>query len=269
MPRIHPAAHVDSEAELADDVIVGPGAVIERGVRIGRGCQIGPHAVVHRGTTLNEEVYVSVGAVIGGVPQDLKFKGGASGVEIGPRTAIREYVTVHRCSTPGAVTRVGAECMLMATSHVAHDCTLGDRVVLANGANLGGHVTIGDAVFVSGHAQIHQFIRVGTLVMIGGGSKVIKDLPPYCVADGHPARLFGVNVTGLRRAGLGVEEIGQIKEAYRVLFASGVKLQDALATLDMLGSDGNSRGAELAVFVRKSERGIARPNRRGHEWPND
>ena len=269
MPRIHPAAHVDSEVELADDVIVGPGAVIERGVRIGRGCQIGPHAVVHCGTTLNEEVHVSVGAVIGGVPQDLKFEGGASGVEIGPRTAIREYVTVHRCSTPGAVTRVGAECMLMATSHVAHDCTLGDRVVLANGANLGGHVTIGDAVFVSGHAQIHQFIRVGTLVMIGGGSKVIKDLPPYCVADGHPARLFGVNVIGLRRAGLGVEEIGQIKEAYRVLFASGVKLQDALATLDMLSSDGNSRGAELAVFVRKSERGIARPNRGRHELPDD
>ena len=263
MATIHPGAHVDPAAALAADVVVGPGAVIEADVTIGPGCQIGPHAVLHAGTTLGAGVYVAVGAAIGGVPQDLKFQGGESGVSIGDRTVVREYVTVHRCVTPGAITRVGADCLLMVSSHVAHECVLGDRVMLANGAVLAGHVTIDDGAFLSGKAQIHQFVRVGTLVMVGGATKVMKDLPPYCVADGHPARLFGLNLVGLRRAKLDRDRIRGIKEAYRTLFAPGVKLEDALARLDALGANGNPAGAEYAAFVRASERGIARPPRRG------
>jgi len=263
MAEIHPGAFVDPDADLANDVIVGPGAVVEAGVAIGPGSRIGPHAVLHRGTTIAEQVSVAVGAVIGGAPQVLKFGGGESGVSIGPRTAVREYVTVHRCSEPGGLTRVGADCMLMATSHVAHECVLGDGVVLANGATLAGHVTLADRVFVSGHAQMHQFVRVGHLVMIGGGSKVLKDLPPYCVADGHPARLFGLNTVGLRRAGLDAERVQAIKEAYQTLFGAGASLEAALASLDRLGRNGNPVCAEFAAFVRASKRGIARPGRSG------
>ncbi|HJO37808.1 MAG: acyl-ACP--UDP-N-acetylglucosamine O-acyltransferase [Vicinamibacterales bacterium] len=263
MAQIHPGAFVDAGAKLADDVVVGPGAVIEAGVAVGARGRVGPHAVLHRGTTLADEVTVAVGAVIGGAPQDVKFSGGESGVTIGPQTVIREYATVHRCSEPGAVTRVGADCMLMATSHVAHECVLGDGVILANGATLAGHVTLADGVFVSGHAQIHQFVRAGPLVMIGGGSKVLKDLPPYCVADGHPARLFGLNSIGLRRAAFAPERVQAIKEAYRTLFGAGVQLEAALTSLDRLGRNGNPSAAEFAAFVRASERGIARPGRSG------
>lgn len=263
MPTVHPGAHVDPHAQLADDVVVGPGAVIEDGVTVGPGCQIGPHAVLHRGTTLGNDVYVAVGAAIGGQPQDLKFKGGESGVVIGDRTAVREYVTVHRCVEPGAVTRVGADCMLMATSHVAHECVLGDRVMLANGVVMAGHVRIDDGAFISGNVQIHQFTRLGRLAMIGGGSKVLRDVLPFCVADGHPARLCGVNLVGLRRVGFERTEIRVIQEAYRVLFTSKLKLHAALDKLDVLGRKGNEVSAELAAFVRGSERGIMRPDRKG------
>ena len=263
MATIHSGAHVDPAATLADDVVVGPGAVIEAGVTVGPGCEIGPHAVLHAGTTLGDQVRVAVGAAIGGLPQDLKFQGGESGVSIGDRTVVREYVTVHRCVEPGAVTRVGADCMLMVISHVAHECVLGDRVLLANGVVMAGHVTIGDGAFVSGNVQIHQFVRIGPLVMVGGGTKVLRDLPPYCVADGHPARLFGLNLNGLRRAKVARDRIRGIKEAYRTLFAPGVQLAEALARLDALGANGNRAGAEYAAFVRASARGVARPVRRG------
>ena len=255
MPTIHPSAHVDPTVDLPDDVIVGPGVVIEGRVCVGRGCQIGPHAVLQRGTTLGTDVYVAVGATIGGLPQDVKFKGGESGVVIGDRTAVREYVTVHRCVEPGAVTRVGADCMLMATSHVAHECVLGDRVMLANGVVMAGHVTIDDGAFISGNVQIHQFTRLGRLALIGGGSKVLRDVLPFCVADGHPARIHGLNLMGLRRAGFDREQIRSIKEAYRVIFTSRLKLNDALARLNELGTNGNAVSAELVAFVRGSERG--------------
>ena len=262
MPMIHSSAHVDPHAQLADDVVVGPGAVIEDGVTVGRGCQLGPHAVLHRGTTLGADVYVAVGAALGGLPQDLKFTGGDSGVFVGDRTKVREYVTVHRCVAPGAVTRVGADCLLMATSHVAHECILGDHVMLANGVVMAGHVTIGDGTFVSGNVQIHQFTRLGRLALIGGGSKVLRDVLPFCVADGHPARLFGVNLVGLRRAGFDSTQIRAIREVYRVLFTSKLKVHAALDRLDELESNGNAVSAELAAFVRGSERGLMRPDRR-------
>jgi UDP-N-acetylglucosamine acyltransferase len=259
MPSIHPSAHVSPRADLAEDVVVEPGAVIEEGVTIGAGSRVGHYAVLFPGTTVGKDVRIEVGAVLGGLPQDLKYKGGESGVSIGDRTVIREYVTVHRCVAPGAVTRVGTDCMLMATSHVAHECSVGDRVMVANGAILAGHVTVGDGAFVSGSVVVHQFAHVGKLVMVGGGSAVRQDLIPFSLADGHPARPMGLNRVGLRRAGFSPAEMRTLRSAYRILFRSGLGLEEALAELEALRGDGAEHVGDIVELVRSSERGIARP----------
>jgi len=258
MPTIDAAARVHPDAQLAADVVVEMGAMIEADVRVGAGSVIGPHALLYGGTTVGERVQVGAGAVLGGVPQDLKFGGGASGVRIGDGTVIREYVTVHRCVEPGGITVVGSECLLMATSHVAHECVLGDRVIVANGVMMAGHVVVGDGVFLSGNVVVHQFTSVGRLAMIGGGSAVRQDIVPFALADGHPARPKGLNVVGLRRAGLSDATVRALKHAYRSLFASGSRLPDRLAAVEA-EAGGCAEVAELAAFVRASERGVARP----------
>jgi UDP-N-acetylglucosamine acyltransferase len=259
MPEIHRSAHVSPRAELAEDVVVEPGAVIEEGVTIGGGSKVGYHAILLPGTTVGEEVRIEAGAVLGGLPQDLKYKGGESGVIIGDRTVIREYVTVHRCVEPGQFTRVGADCMLMATAHVAHECVVGDRVMVANGAILAGHVFVGDAAFVSGSVVVHQFARIGQLVMVGGASAVRQDLIPFCLADGHPARPVGLNRVGLRRAGFSAARLRTLHNAYRILFRSGLKLEEALMELGSIDGEGSDQVGEIVEHIRSSERGIARP----------
>ncbi len=262
MPTIHSSAHVSPGAVLAEDVIVGPGAVIEDGVTVGAGSRVGHHAVLLPGTAVGKQVTIEVGAVLGGVPQDLKYEGGESGVSIGDRTIVREYVTVHRCVEPGGVTRVGADCMLMATSHVAHECALGDRVVVANGVTLAGHVTVGDGAFISGSVLVHQFIQVGKLVMVGGASSVRQDLIPFCLADGHPARPMGLNRVGLQRAGFGTTQMHTLRAAYRILFRSGLSLKQALDRLEALTGDGAEHVSEIVALIQRSDRGIARPRQR-------
>jgi UDP-N-acetylglucosamine acyltransferase len=259
MPSIHPSAHVSPGAALAEDVIVDLGAVIEDGVTIGAGSRVGHYAVLLPGTTVGQRVRIEAGAVLGGVPQDLKYHGGESGVSIGDRTVIREYVTVHRCVEPGAVTRVGADCMLMATSHVAHECIVGDRVMVANGVTLAGHVTVGDGAFISGSVIVHQFTQVGKLVMVGGASAVRQDLIPFCLADGHPARPMGLNRVGLQRAGFGPEQMRTLRAAYRILFRSGLGLAEGLERLEALTGEGAGLVGEIVALIKRSERGIARP----------
>lgn len=261
MPTIHPSAHVSQGAALAEDVIVGPGAVIEDGVAIGAGSRVGHYAVLLPGTVVGENVRIEVGAVLGGVPQDLKYDGGESGVSVGDRTVIREYVTVHRCVAPGAVTRIGADCMLMATSHVAHECVVGDGVMVANGVTLAGHVTVGDGAFISGSVLVHQFTEIGKLVMVGGASSVRQDLIPFCLAEGHPARPMGLNRVGLRRAGLGPEQMHTLRAAYRTLFGSGLNLVEALDRLEELTGEDAGLVGEIIALIKRSERGIARPAR--------
>jgi len=256
MSRIHPGAHVDSEARLGEGVAVGPGAVIEAGVEVADGAHIAPHAVLYRGTRVGRDVHVGAGSVLGAMPQDFKFEGGESHVEVGDGSTLHQYVTVHRCVEPGAVTRVGAGCVLMVGSHVAHECVLGDRVILANGVMLGGHSVIGSGAFLSGNVVVHQFCQVGELVMVGGGSAVRQDMIPFSLADGHPARPVGLNRVGLRRAGVGNDRIRRLKRAYRTLFHSGLRLEEALARLAGAGGDEIGR---LVEFIRGSERGIARP----------
>jgi UDP-N-acetylglucosamine acyltransferase len=261
MADVDSAARVHPDAQLADDVSVHMGAMIEAGVTVGAGTVIGPHAVLYTGTTVGEQVQVHAGAVLGGVPQDLKFRGGESGVSVGDRSVVREYATVHRCVEPGQITVVGADCLLMATSHVAHECVLGDRVIVANGVMMAGHITVGDGVFLSGNVVLHQFTSIGRLAMIGGGSAVRQDIVPFALADGHPARPIGLNTVGLERAGISDDAVSDLKRAFRQLFGSGSTLEDRL---EAVAADGESSPevAELVAFVRGSERGVARPLRR-------
>jgi UDP-N-acetylglucosamine acyltransferase len=252
--NIHPSAVVSRDARIGRDVVIGPLAVIEGDVVLGEGCQIGAHAVIRRFTTLGANNRVHEGAVLGGEPQDLSFKGGDSRVVIGDRNVIRESVTIHRSATPGGATVVGSDCFLMAHAHVAHDDRIGDGVVMANNATLAGHVEVGERAFLSGGVVVHQFCRVGRLAMLGGNAKVVQDCLPFVITDGHPARARGLNVIGLRRAGLTTTQLRTLREAYRLLLRSGLSLQEALEKIAALA---DPLADELADFARTAKRGFA------------
>ncbi len=255
---LHPTAVIAPGARLAAGVRVGPYAVLEADVEIGAGCEIRAHAVVKSGTGLGPDNVVHEGAVLGGEPQDLAFAGGASRLLIGARNRIREGVTIHRASSPGGTTRVGSDCFLMANAHVAHDCRLGDRVILANNVALAGHVTIDDAAFLSGGVVVHQFCRIGRLALVGGNTKLVQDALPFVISDGDPGRARGLNVVGLRRAGVAVSQLRVLKQAYRVLLRSSRPL---LAALEELAALGDPLVDELVAFVRGSRRGFAHAGR--------
>ncbi len=231
-------------------------AVIEDGVEIGEGCSIGAYAVIKRHTRMGARNRVAEHAVIGGEPQDVKFKSDTvSGVVVGDDNIFREGVTIHRGSRPDAVTRVGSGCMLMVGAHVGHDCVVGSQVVLVNNAALAGEVTVGDRAFISAGVGVHQFCRVGRLAMIGGLAKVVQDALPFCITDGNPARARGLNLVGLRRAGFKAPEIAALKEAYRMLYQR-VPLKEAVAGMEKSSSDAVR---ELAEFIAQSKRGFAHP----------
>lgn len=253
--RIHPTALVSPKARLGLDVVVGPFAVVEDDVAIGDRTVLHPHVVVRRFTTLGCDNEVHEGAVLGGEPQDVSFKGADSFLRVGDANRIREGVTIHRSAKADGTTLVGSRCFLMACSHVAHDDVLGDDVILANNVALAGHVTIGDRAFLSGGVVVHQFCRIGRLAMVGGNSKIIKDCLPFVTTDGVPARARGLNVVGLRRAGFSASALRALKEAYRVLLRAGLSLATALNALDKI-DDPNAH--ELAAFVRDSRRGFHR-----------
>jgi UDP-N-acetylglucosamine acyltransferase len=232
MSRLHPTAIVDSRAELSGDVEIGPYSVIGAGVRIGKGSKVMSHAAVQGRTTIGEGNIVFPFATIGSAPQDLKYKGEPSELIIGNRNTIREYVSLNPGTTGGGmVTRVGDENLLMMYCHIAHDCSVGNRNVIANGATLGGHVTIEDFVIVGGLVGIHQFVRIGTGAILGAGSMVSKDVPPYCNATGDRARLRGLNVEGLKRRGVAKPVVDAIRKAYRIAFNSKLKTDLALETI--------------------------------------
>jgi len=259
MADIHPTAVVSPEAELGAGVVIGPHAVVEAGVTVGDGTRIMAGACVCTGTTLGRENEVHMHAVLGDIPQDTHFSGGETFLEIGDRNVIREMVTVHRGTEAGSATRVGSGCMLMACSHVAHNCFLGDDVILANGALLGGHAEVGDRAFISGNAVVHQFTRVGRLVMVAGCARATRDVPPFCLTEGEN-RLRNLNRVGLRRAGLGREAIAAIGRAYRELFL-GPDAPDVAARALLSRDDALSEAREMAEFVLASERGVCRPRR--------
>jgi UDP-N-acetylglucosamine acyltransferase len=227
--QVHPTAIVDDGAELGEGVVVGPFCIIGPGVRIGARTTLAGHVVVERDTTLGEDCRISWGAVLGTDPQDLKYAGEPTRLEVGDRTVLREYATLNRGTSAMGYTRVGSDCMLMSYVHVAHDCQLGDHVILSNAVNMAGHVSIGDWAIVGGMTPIHQFVRIGAHAFIGGQSRISKDIPPFVKAAGIPCELYGLNSVGLQRRGFSEEVRRELKRAYRLFFGSQHNTTQALA----------------------------------------
>ncbi|MBI4055038.1 MAG: acyl-ACP--UDP-N-acetylglucosamine O-acyltransferase [Elusimicrobia bacterium] len=266
---IHPTAVVHPCAEIADGVEIAPYAVIGEEVRIGKNTTIGPHAIVEF-TTLGENCRVFSHAIVGTAPQDLKYKGEPTRLVLGNNVTVRECVTLNRGSAATGETRIADNCLFMAYSHVAHDCRIGRGVILANATALAGHVEVGDYAVLSTMIGVHQFVRIGKLAMLGGGAMVSLDIPPYCIAQGDRAHLFGLNLVGLRRAGLPKRAIEQIKQVYRMVFESTSRLEEIVKKLqDPAGNllpapDGSPwlpEAAEMIRFLSQSSRGLTRPRR--------
>lgn len=251
--RIHPTAVVDPGAELGPDVEVGPYAVVGPGVVVGEGCRIGPHACLAGPLRIGEACEIGFSAAIGHDPQVKGRRGPFGGTRIGARNVFREFSQVHRSMQPDGETVLGDDNYLMATAHVAHDCVVGSHVVLCNGALLSGHVTVGDRAFVSGNCAVHQFSRVGELAMVAGLTSVPCDAPPFGLVVGmRPTVLEGLNVVGLRRAGVSPEARLALKEAFRVLFRSTLPLPERLAAV----RPGTPEVERLLEFLRTSKRGV-------------
>lgn len=252
---IHPTAVIDPDAELADDVVVGPFTVIGPSVRVGAGTVIGPHALVERDTEIGSECRIHNGAVLGSDPQDLKFGGERTRLIVGDHTVIREYATLNRGTSASGTTRVGSHCLLMAYTHVAHDCVLGDRVILSNAVNMGGHVEIGESAIVGGLTAIHQFVRIGPHAFVGGAARVQKDVPPYVRAASNPLAVYGLNSVGLQRRGFSEETRAELKKAYRLIYGSALNVTQALARAREELEPLPEVQAFLS-FIEESERGI-------------
>lgn len=255
---IDPRAVIAPDARIAADVQIGPYAVIGAEVSIGSGCRIGPHVVIEGPTRIGSDNRIFQFASIGGDPQDKKYAGERTALHIGDRNIFREYVTVNRGTVTGAgVTRIGNDNLLLAYSHVAHDCVLGDHIVMSNAVNLAGHVELGDWVIFGGYAGAHQFCRIGAHAFIGNNTSVLQDVPPYVLATGHPAEPRSVNIEGLKRRGFGEEQLRAIRNAYRVLYRSELKLEEALVQLRGMVVEQQCLGP-MVEFIEKSSRGLAR-----------
>lgn len=253
--RIHSSAVIDASAEIGAGVDIGPFAVIGPNVVIGDGTVIGPHVVIERDTHIGRDCRVHPGAVLGGDPQDLKYEGEAALLVVGDRSVIRECVTLNRGTAARGRTQIGSDCLIMAYAHVAHDCLIGDHVVIANAVNMGGHCDIGDWVIVGGVTAIHQFVQIGAHAFVGGSSAVRKDVPPFVKAAGDPLRLFGLNTVGLQRRGFTEQERAQLRRAYRLLFQSKRNLREALGAT-RLELDSAPHVDTLLDFIERSERGV-------------
>lgn len=258
MSKIHASALVDPGAELDEGVEIGAYSVIGPRVRIGKGSRVRSHVVIEGNTTLGEGNLIFQFASVGSVPQDLKYRGEDSQLIIGSHNTIREFVSLSPGTAGGGmVTRIGDHNLLMMYCHIAHDCILGGHNIIANGATLGGHVLIEDYVIVGGLVGIHQFVKVGTSAILGAGSMVSKDIPPYCNATGDRAHLKGLNLEGLRRRGFSKERIEGLKKAYRIIFQSGLRVRDAVKKVKE-EIPHSPEVEHLTRFVENSKRGICR-----------
>ena len=252
---VHATAIIDPDARLAPGVKVGAYAIVGPRVTIGEGTSVGPHVLIERDTEVGDHCTLSKGAVLGTDPQDLKYQGETTSLVVGDRTVIREYTTLNRGTAARGRTEVGSDCLLMAYVHVAHDCVVGDHVVLSNAVNMAGHVSIGDHAIVGGLTAIHQFVRVGCHAFVGGASRVPKDVPPYLKAAGNPMQLYGLNGVGLQRRGFSEDVRVQLKRAYRIFFHSQLNVSQAIERVrDELPSSPELE--TFLSFVEESERGI-------------
>lgn len=255
MKNIHPTALVNPDAKLGKNIVVGPYAIIEGDVEIGDNCTIGPNAVLYNGARLGNRVKIFQGASIANLPQDLKFGGEKTLFIIGDDTVVREFVTLHRGTLETGKSQVGKNCLLMAYSHIPHDCTVGDNCIIANSVQIGGHSHIEDWVIIGGLAGIHQFSRVGEHSMIAGVAKVTQDVPPYILAAHSPAKFNGLNAIGLRRRGFKTEDIQILKEAYKYLYEKSYNVSQAIEVIDSKLGD-NPYVRKVLNFLSGSKRGI-------------
>ena len=252
---IHPTAIVSSKAHLGSRVEVGPFAIIGEGCELGDDCVIAPRATLERDVKLANGVKIGIGSVIGGAPQDLKYAGEPTSVEIGAGTVVREYSTINRGTSHSFKTTVGSECLLMSYVHLAHDCHIGNGVIIANGVQLAGHVTVDDKATISGLSAVHQFVRIGRYSFIGGCSRVSKDIPPFLKAVGNPVKLYGLNSVGLQRNGFPENVVRELKRAYRLFFRSDLNLTQAMERAEA-ELERYPEVVELLQFVDASERGV-------------
>jgi UDP-N-acetylglucosamine acyltransferase len=254
--QIHPLAVVHPQAKLGADVLVGPGAVIGEFVAVGDRCEIGPHVVLDGWTSLGSDNKVFAGAVLGSQCQDLKFRGERSYLRIGNKNTIREFVTMNRATAEGKETRVGDGNLIMAYAHVAHDCVIGSHNIIANAVQFAGHITVADHANIGGANVIHQYVRIGSYAMIGGGSRVPKDVPPYILCAGSPLRIVGINKIGLERKGFTEDQIKVIEHAYRILYRSKLNVSQALKRLEEENT--HAEVVPFIEFIKTSERGISK-----------
>jgi UDP-N-acetylglucosamine acyltransferase len=255
--NIQSTAQVAASAQLAEDVAVGHYTIIGPEVKIGPGTKIGDHCLITGDTTIGKNCQIFTGAVIGSIPQDLKYKGEKTKLFIGDNNIIREYVTINLGTVASNKTVIGNNNLIMAYAHIAHDCVIGNNVILANVGTLAGHIIIEDRAILGGLAAVHQFVRIGTLAIVGGCSKVIQDIPPYSMCDGHPACVRSLNKVGLERAGISKEVKDNLKHAFKILFNSGLTIPHALKKVE---ADVQTlpEVTHLVNFIKGSERGVCR-----------
>lgn len=264
MAKIHPTALVDSKAELAEDVEVGPYSIIGPQVKIGPGTKIGAFVVFRNRVEVGENNTFHDQSVIGDIGQDVHFRNFEEAkVVIGNHNIFREHVTIHQPSVPGNTTKIGNHCFFMATTHIAHDCQVGDHVIMVNQSGLAGHAIVHDHAFISGLVMVHQFCRIGSYAIIGGCTKVTRDVPPFTMVNGNPALAYGLNVVGLRRAQMSQAERSAIKQAFQILYLKGYSLSEALKVFENEflpslpeGSQERSRIAYFVEFLKGGKRGL-------------
>lgn len=263
--HIDPRASVSTKAELGSDVTIGPFTVVEPGAVIGDGTRIGSNALIATGARVGKDVEIHHGAVVGHTPQDLKYRNEPTTCEIGDRTVIREYATLHRGTVETGKTVIGSDNLLMGYVHVAHDCIIGSHVIFSNAAMLAGHVHVDDYAIIGGVTPVHQFVRVGSHVMIGGGLRVPKDVPPYVRAAGEPLVFAGLNSVGLRRRGFSREAIEALDRAYTIIYNSNLNVSQAVATINQDQSLTKHLEVQKVLdFIAKSKRGIISRHRESH-----
>ena len=255
---IHDTAVVHPGARIGKNVEIGPYAVIGEHVEIGEGTVIGPHAVISGWTSIGKDCKIYQSASIGEEPQDLKFKGEKSYVIIGDRTKIREFATIHRATGEGEETRIGNDCLLMACTHVAHNCVLGNNVIMSNAAMVAGHAIIEDRAVIGGMTGVHQFVKIGRNAMVGGCSRLVQDVVPYTIVAGNPTVVAGLNSVGMSRAGVSAEARRNIKKAYKMIYRSGLTLKQAIEMIEQ-EVDSCEEVEHLLRFLRNADRGICRP----------
>ena len=254
---VHPTAIIHPKARIGANCHIGPYCIIGEHVVLGDGCKLHAHVVVEGRTRLGRENEIFPFASIGLKTQDLKWKGGVTRTEIGDRNTIREYVSIHSATGEGAATTIGSENLLLIHVHVAHDCVLGNQIIMSGYAGLAGHVVVEDGVVLGGYAAVHQFCRIGRLAMTGGCSKVVQDVPPFMMADGNPAETRTINKIGLERNGISEAAISALKQCYKILFREGLTISNALAKIEQEVPPG-PEVQHLLNFVRTSERGISK-----------